>query len=204
MNRMAARFGALWTRAGGRGAEAVYAELVRHYADPARHYHALHHLRRCLRDLDWAREAIEEADAVELALWCHDVIYTPGAGDNERRSAEWFRLQAQARIPALERIAGMILATTHRTRPNDPGACFTADIDLAGLGRERAHFRRNQAQLRAERPDLDDVAYDARERAFLAALLARERIFYTDLFYDKYESRARLNLAWRLKQKVLR
>ncbi|WP_220271978.1 HD domain-containing protein [Crenobacter cavernae] len=197
---MEARFLALWSRCGGVHGEAVYADLVRHYAEPMRRYHTLDHIRRCMRDLDCARAAIHDPDAVELALWCHDVIYIPGAEDNERRSAEWFERCAEGRIAAAGRIAGMILATTHDVAPADLDGRFTVDIDLVNLGDDRAHFRRDEARLRAERPDLDDVAYDARERAFLGALLARPYIYYTDFFRTRCEARARVNLAWRLAQ----
>lgn len=74
MNRTQARFVALWSRNGGERAEAVYAELAQCYGEPVRHYHTLRHVRRCLRDFDLARGAIAHPDAVELALWCHDVI----------------------------------------------------------------------------------------------------------------------------------
>jgi len=98
MNQTQARFLALWSRCGGIGAEAVYADMARHYAEPIRRYHTLRHIRRCLRDLDWARAAIPDPDAVELALWCHDVIYIPGARDNEQLSARWFEDSAQGRM----------------------------------------------------------------------------------------------------------
>ena len=200
MNQTQARFLALWSRCGGIQAAAVYADLVRHYAEPTRHYHTLHHIRRCMRDLDSARAAIPDPDGVELALWCHDVIYIPGAGDNERRSAEWLKRWAGDRIVTAERIAGFILATTHVVAPANLDACFTVDIDLADLGNNRARFRKDEACLRAERPDLDDVAYDARERAFLSALLMRPRIYHTDFFHTRCEARARANLARRLAQ----
>ncbi|EHP43417.1 hypothetical protein OR16_08797 [Cupriavidus basilensis OR16] len=200
MTQMQARFLALWSRSGGIQAEQVYVDLARYYAEPARHYHTLHHVRRCLRDLDWARSAIPDTDAVELALWCHDVIYIPGAADNEQRSAEWLRYWARDRIAATERVAGMILYTSHAGVPASLAGQFTADIDLAVLGCARARFRQNGAHLRAERPDLDALAYDAAERAFLRALLARPRIYQTDLFHARYEARARRNLAWRLAQ----
>jgi predicted metal-dependent HD superfamily phosphohydrolase len=200
MNQTEARFLALWSRCGGTQAAAVFAELMRHYAEPRRHFHTLHHVRRCMRDLDSARAAIPDADAVELALWCHDVIYIPGAGDNERRSAEWLQRWAGDRIVAAERIAGFILATTHAVAPTDLDACFTVDIDLADLGSDRERFRQDEACLRAERPDLDDVAYDAHERAFLSALLMRPRIYHTDFFHARCEARARANLARRLAQ----
>ncbi len=200
VNQTHARFLALWSRCGGIGAEAVYADLMQHYAEPNRHYHTLRHIRRCLRDLDWARAAIPDPDAVELALWCHDVIYVPGARDNEQLSARWFKDCAQGRIAASERIANMILATTHAMAPDDPDARFTVDIDLANLGGDRTRFFRDQVCLRAERRDLDDIAFDCQERAFLSFLLARSHVYHTDVFRARCETPARNNLAWRLAQ----
>lgn len=198
MTAVQARFLALWSRSGGLHADEVYADLARHYGEVTRHYHTLGHVRRCLRDLDWARHAIPDSDTVELALWCHDVIYVPGARDNEERSAEWFRHWAGDRIAAAERIAGLILDTAHASMPADPAGCTVADIDLAILGYARLRFCRDAVRLRAERPDLDDAAYDGAERAFLGTLLARPRIYHTDPFHCRYEARARRNLAWRL------
>ena len=193
-----ARFMALWSRSGGLDNEAVYDDLARLYAEPTRHYHTLRHIRRCLRDLDWARNAIPHPDAVELALWCHDVIYVPGAPDNEQRSVEWFRRWADGRIASGDRICDMILATKHTNVPTVPDECFMVDIDLAVLGGARKRFREDGARLRAERPDLDDRAYDSQERMILGSLLARPRIYLTDYFHARCEVRARGNLSWRL------
>ena len=197
---MRARFLALWSRAGGSRAEEVYAALACRYAEPARCYHTLQHVRRCLRDLDWAHGVVPDADVVELALWCHDVIYTPGASDNEPRSAEWFRQHAEPGVAAVERVTRMILATSHTDAPSDAPGCFAVDIDLAVLGYPPAWFRRDAVHLRAERPDLDELTYDSAERAFLGKVLARPRIYLTEPFYNRYEARARRNLAWRLAQ----
>ena len=198
MNLTQARFVALWSRSGGADAEDRYAELARRYAEPARHYHTLRHVRRCLRDLDLARGAIPDPDAVELALWCHDVIYVPGARDNEPRSAEWFRNRAEGCIAACDRICAMILATTHTGVAADLDARFACDIDLAVLAAPRGRFRKDGGRLRAERRDLDDRAYDRHERAMLCELLARPRIYQTDFFHARCETRARSNVTWRL------
>ena len=199
---MRTRFLALWSRSGGTSPEGVYAALLSRYGEPARHYHTLQHVRRCMRDLDWARDAIPDADVdvVELALWCHDVIYTPGASDNEQRSAEWFRLWAGNGIAAVERVTSLILDTSHTSPPSDAAGCFAVDIDLAVLGYPRAWFCLDAVHLRAERPDLDEMTYDSAERAFLGTLLARPRIYLTAPFLARYEARARRNLAWRLAQ----
>ncbi|MEC5408535.1 hypothetical protein VOM14_23570 [Paraburkholderia sp. MPAMCS5] len=198
MNRTQARFVALWSRSGGAHAGNVYAELARCYAEPARRYHTLRHVRRCLRDLDLARGSIPDPDAVELALWCHDVIYVPGARDNEQNSAVWFRCRAEGRIAGCERICAMILATTHTGVPAGLDARFACDIDLAVLGAPRGRFREDGELLRAERPELDDRAYDRHERAILGGLLARPRIYQTDFFHARCETRARSNVTWRL------
>jgi predicted metal-dependent HD superfamily phosphohydrolase len=198
MNRLQTRFVALWSRSGGAHAEDVYIDLAQCYAEPKRHYHTMRHVRRCLRHFDRARSSIPDPDAVELALWCHDVIYVPGARDNERRSADWFRQRAEGRIAECERICAMILATTHKGVPAGLNACFVVDIDLAVLGAPRSRFREDGGLLRAERPDLDDDAYDRHERGILGALLARPRIYQTDFFYARCEARARSNLTWRL------
>lgn len=198
MNRMQARFVALWSCCGGTHAEDVYRMLARCYTEPARHYHTLVHVRRCLRHLDLARGAIPEPDAVELALWFHDVIFVPGAQDNEQRSADWFRCQADGRIRACDPIRAMILATTHQGIAADPDTRFVCDIDLAALGASRSRFREDGRRLRAERPDLDDRAYDRHERKILRGLLERPRIYLTDFFYTRCEAPARRNLSWRL------
>jgi predicted metal-dependent HD superfamily phosphohydrolase len=203
MDKTRARFVGLWSRCGGIDAEGVYDRLIQHYAEPGRHYHTLSHVQRCLCDLDWARFAIPDPDAVELALWCHDLVYVPGAPDNEQRSADWLRHRAQGRIAASERVAEMILATTHTVVPTDPDARFTADIDLADLGSDRACFIRDEAHLREERPDLDNATYDRHVRAFLSALLAREHVYHTETFRARCEARARSNLSWRLARPAL-
>ncbi|WP_185640727.1 MULTISPECIES: hypothetical protein [unclassified Burkholderia] len=172
--------------------------LARCYTEPARHYHTLAHVRRCLRHLDLARGSIAEPDAVELALWFHDVIFVPGAQDNEQRSADWFRHRADGRIRACDQICAMILATTHRGLAAEPDTRFVCDIDLAVLGASRSRFREDGRRLRAERPDLDDRDYDRHERKILRGLLERPRIYLTDFFYTRCEARARGNLSWRL------
>ncbi|SEJ67917.1 HD domain-containing protein [Paraburkholderia diazotrophica] len=198
MTQTQSRFIALWSRSGGVRAEAACADLAQRYAEPARRYHTLLHVRRCLRDFDQARDAIPHPDSVELALWCHDVIYAPGARDNEQRSANWLRQWADGRIAASEHICDMILATRHTNMPAGLDERFACDIDLAVLGASRSHFRRDGERLRAERPDLDDRAYDLHERAILGDLLARPRIYLTDFFHARCETRARSNLTWRL------
>ncbi|MFX1767289.1 hypothetical protein PWP93_32860 [Paraburkholderia sp. A1RI-2L] len=198
MNLRQERFVELWLRNGGQHADAVYADLVRRYGEPCRHYHTLRHVRRCLRDFDLARDAIERRDVVELALWCHDVIYVPGAQDNEQCSVDWVLRWADDRMVMRERICDAILATRHSHVPVELDSRFACDIDLAALGAPRRRFQEDGMRLRAERPDLDDHAYALQESKILRGLLARPRIYLTDYFHSRCEVRARENIAWRL------
>ena len=86
------RFADLWVRLGGHGDVTPRLDSVlQSWQEPHRHYHGLDHLRDCLARLDESPATGMERDLAEAALWYHDVIYRPGAPDNEARSAELAR-----------------------------------------------------------------------------------------------------------------
>ena len=86
------RFVELWRRLGvsDTWARELFAEVDAHYGSAGRHYHTGGHIEHCLARFDEIRHLLEHPDAVELALWFHDVIYELGADDNERQSAAYF------------------------------------------------------------------------------------------------------------------
>ncbi|MDD9810132.1 MAG: hypothetical protein OXU71_00205 [Gammaproteobacteria bacterium] len=187
----------------GRNAEygaALFARLDAYYREPHRHYHNGGHIDDCLARLDLAYAqvdgGVDDADAVELALWFHDVIYQLGAPDNEQRSAEWFAAQAAGHLPAdfIDRVAGYILDTTHREAPAAPGAKWVVDADLSGIGMDGESFGRDGDKIRREFAHLSDAEFARGQAGFLRDLLARERIYYTDFFRDLCEARARRNI----------
>ena len=187
----------------GRNADygaALFARLDAYYREPHRHYHNGGHIDDCLARLDLAYAqvdgGVDDADAVELALWFHDVIYQLGAPDNEQRSAEWFAAQAAGHLPAdfIDRVAGYILDTTHREAPAAPGAKWVVDADLSGIGMDGESFGRDGDKIRREFAHLSDAEFARGQAGFLRGLLARERIYYTDFFRDLCEARARRNI----------
>ncbi|MDD9884283.1 MAG: hypothetical protein OXU62_07105 [Gammaproteobacteria bacterium] len=179
---------------------ALFARLDAYYREPHRHYHNGGHIDDCLARLDLAYAqadgGVDDADAVELALWFHDVIYQLGAPDNEQRSAEWFAAQAAGHLPAdfIDRVAGYILDTTHRGAPAAPGAKWVVDADLSGIGMDGESFGRDGDKIRREFAHLSDAEFARGQAGFLRGLLARERIYYTDFFRDLCEARARRNI----------
>lgn len=139
---------------------------------------------------------MRDPDAVELAIWFHDLIHIPGNADNEVRSAGLFRqLAGEVAAERVDRVAAMILDTTHRGLPSDGDAGFMVDIDLASLGQPWSRFFEDSKAIRREQPDLPDPSYRHAQRAFLQHLLARPTIYATGFFRDRYEAVARANVT---------
>ena len=71
---------------------ALISELKMHYAHPSRHYHTASHIHSLLFLLDAHRERFADPEAVEVAIWYHDVVYDSKSkvpGGNEMLSASF-------------------------------------------------------------------------------------------------------------------
>ena len=196
---LAGRFAALWQRNRIPGTadhgSVAWQEIERSYAAPDRHYHSLRHLAQCLAEFDAAGAATAEGWAVELALWFHDLVLEPGARDNEQRSSERFALLASGQLaPArIERVSGLVLATTHRAAPADAAAQLVCDIDLSSLGAAWPEFLADSRALWDEsRSDWQGYAHG--KIGFYTQLCARPRIFMTEHFHARCEQDARSNM----------
>lgn len=175
----------------------MFAHVAKAYAEPSRAYHNTEHIRDCLTQLDLSRELAQRPDEVEAALWFHDVIYVPGATDNEDRSA---RL-AQSALAACgappetrSRVAQLVLATRHLTVPTDQDTQLVCDIDLSILGREPAVFDRFEHAIRREYAHIAEPEYRYQRAAVLTRFLRRESLYQTGYFRDRFEQQARTNL----------
>ena len=195
------RFQSLWQRCLLTGSadqsSQIYQRLIEAYAEPQRHYHTLAHIRHCLDMFDQCRSLLENPDAVELSIWFHDVIYLPGASDNEARSAALYRQLAQESHSdeIRQRVDDMIIATLHLEQPiEDPDTQFMVDIDLSSFGLPWDEFLRDSKALRRENSDVSDADYYDKAKKFQTSLLARERFYQTDFFYQRLETQARKNL----------
>lgn len=189
----------LWQRLGARAAaEPFFDELIRRYREPHRAYHTLDHVQDCLQQLDQVRDVTEHADEIELAVWCHDVVYEPHATDNELQSAAWVeKILVEGNVAAAvrARVRDLILATQHRAAPVWPDAALLVDIDLASLGYSPAEFDRYDAAIRQEYDWVPEAAYREARIKVLESFLARSVIYQTAWFHDRYEAQARQNLA---------
>jgi predicted metal-dependent HD superfamily phosphohydrolase len=195
------RFVALWRRclsagAAGEGAE-VYQEVLKCYSEPHRCYHTPDHIGHCLRMFDLARDEMVDADAVETALWFHDVVYCPRASDNELKSAAFFAARVGPQVDAgfRRRVGDLILVTRHAGSPGDRDQEFTLDIDLSSFGLPWPEFVRDSNAVRKEFAHLSDRQFYGNRLQFLGALLQRPALYSTEFFRTRYEEAARRNIA---------
>lgn len=179
------------------------AELGALYGAADRHYHGLAHIQELLRLAAQFRYELADPDAVEAAIWFHDIVYDSRRADNEMRSAALAgeRLASLVEPKRLRHIAGMIEATAGHALPDfdDPAALRDAalflDMDLSILGASDHVFDAYEAAVRCEYDWVSEADWRTGRRSVLQQFLSREHIFHTDIFRAAYEAKARENLS---------
>jgi predicted metal-dependent HD superfamily phosphohydrolase len=192
------RWQSLWKQAGiAEPPAGWYEQLMNAYAEPHRHYHTQQHIAECLTEFDEARHLIQQPIAVELALWFHDAVYDPKAADNEEQSALLFK-RCAAEIPLpdslIETGSKLVLATKHHSPDADCYSMLIVDIDLSIFGKPRERFLEYEQQIRQEYLWVPQALFSSKRAEILKRFLARETIYGTDWFRNKYEQQARRNL----------
>lgn len=172
---------------------AVFADLVRHYSEPHRSYHNLAHIDRML---GWLDATGEGSDAVELAIWFHDVIYEPLGRENEAASARHFQDQVGQFIgaPTAAAVERLILATEPgRPRSGKQDEDLLIDIDLSVLGAVPEGYEAYRQAIRLEYAMVPKAKFAAGRAKVLRHFLSG-RIYATG-FFAKLERQARINLG---------
>jgi predicted metal-dependent HD superfamily phosphohydrolase len=175
----------------------VFEHLWRSYTGVDRHYHGIGHIAECLAELDTVRSLARNPGTIEAAIWFHDVVYDGRRQDNEERSAELAdqQLERLGCSPAFrEEVRRLILLTRHDRPPADMDGKLMVDIDLASLSRPAEVFDRNSRLIREEYPHVPEADFVRGREQMLGRFLQRPRIYYTDVFHDRDEKQARINL----------
>lgn len=187
----------LWQATGASGDRtAWYEKLTRAYAEPQRHYHNQRHIAECLTEFDGARHLAQQPVAVELALWFHDAVYYPKAGDNEEQSAAMARdcLEASGASRLAATVSELVMATKSHSTEAGSDAALMVDVDLSILGQGEQRFAEYEAQIREEYRWVRKPIFNSKRAEILERFLARSRIYATDFFAARYEQQARRNL----------
>jgi predicted metal-dependent HD superfamily phosphohydrolase len=81
----------------------------------------------------------------------------------------------------------------------DVDAPVMVDVDLAILGQPEERFLEYETQIRQEYALVPAATFATKRIEIIERFLARQRIYATDWFYQKYEVAARRNLQMSLK-----
>jgi predicted metal-dependent HD superfamily phosphohydrolase len=173
----------------------AFRELAKRYSERQRHYHTAFHIDECLAEFNAARTAAKNPVALEFAIWFHDAIYEPRRPDNEEQSAALAVEFLRPNAALAECVYSLVLTTKTHVPENTPDAALLIDIDLSILGKRTDRFAEYEAQIRAEYSWVPLPLYSEKRAMILRDFLARPRIFNTEVFYDRYETQARRNLA---------
>ena len=182
------------------GGGSVLEALEKRYSARNRHYHNLNHLESMFHLYDRHRETLQAPEVVAHSIFWHDTIYKVSRKDNELQSA---KLSAQI-LPGMGVAAAVIsqvevfieATKSHLLSANShPDLAWLLDFDLAILGAEWGDYEIYTKQIRKEYRIYPDLLYRPGRLKVLAHFLKREHLFHTETFRQKYESRARMNLA---------
>lgn len=179
--------------------------LAAAYATPPRAYHNAAHVHEVLRHYASVADGPgwRQPREVCLAVLYHDAIYEAGRSDNEARSAQLAREHIAQWFPHAgidaDRVAQLIEWTARHGRLDasevDAEAALFLDCDMAILGAEPEAFDAYDRGIAAEyRGHVPGWLFKLNRRRFLKGLLARERLYLSDFFHERFDLQARRNL----------
>lgn len=183
--------------------EDVFLMLERLYNGEHRFYHNLEHLEYCLRLFDSLndnnRDLVQSPLSLELAIWFHDAVYTPGSSTNEEESAvlagetlAGFGLSEKTVSETVE----LVLCTDYSAQLSvkPPDCSNMRDIDLSILGTPWSTYREYTEKIRREYSVYPESEYRERRKEVLRSFLEKKRLFETEYFYAGFEKQARENI----------
>ena len=186
--------------------EAIFADLVEQYRADSRYYHNLQHIHNVLMTIDDLESLLQDATAVRLAAWFHDIVYEVQPANerlsNEERSAN-YAAQALQSLSAPKSTTMLVQRLIRATQlnypvPNDPNFHVLLDADLAILAADCKEYNQYASAIRQEFAFVPEAQYRSGRRQVLESFLEREQIFLTDKMFQEREAKARLNIQHEL------
>lgn len=195
---------AVWRTNVGADAEcrATGDELLARYRQRHRVYHGVRHLVWVVRHVQ-SLAAEPNVDVVDLgatvaAAFYHDAVYEPTGTANEARSADI----AVRDLTALSwdpdrssRVAELVRATGEHLPGDDTDAAVLCDADLAVLATDPADYEAYVTGVRREYAHVGDDGWRTGRGAVLRSFVGRTQIYATTPGHQRWEARARANLA---------
>eukprot|EP01032_Pedospumella_encystans_P012638 gene12638-14607_t len=204
-------------------AQNVWQVLEARYGEVQRHYHNMHHIRALLRHAATYADLISDKEAVDLAIYFHDVVYDPKSKTNEEDSADLFVKLCSLHINSTlcEKVRQYIIETKKHdvSFSDDNDLKLFIDMDMSILGVQPAQYAIYAQQIRQEYGFVPEADYCRGRAAVLESFLQpstvenaqpqttnstesvsargnKKYIFATELCRSLWEEQARRNLTW--------
>lgn len=185
------------------GIDIVWEWIESGYCESNRCYHTLEHIDHCLYEWDWFRGNLhkDSSDAIELAIWFHDIVYNTKASNNEEESAKLARNAIGVLGLADPLLSGKVVRLINCTKHTVQDVQITEeedlflDIDLSILGAEPLVFDKYEANIRKEYEWVPLEIYCTKRVEILQSFLDRTFIFKTNAMRYSYEKTARENIS---------
>ncbi|MGK0388621.1 MAG: putative metal-dependent HD superfamily phosphohydrolase [Maribacter sp.] len=176
--------------------EEIWNELETRYTEPSRAYHNFSHLYSIFHVLDEAGFSTSNP-VLEYAIWYHDIIYNSKKKDNEKQSAIVFKKSCHffLELDIIQEVETVILSTEkHYPLSEKQEVKWMLDLDLFILCSPRETYQKYAEAVREEYKWVPKILYKRGRKKVLQSFLKRDRIYFSDYFYEYYESIARENL----------
>lgn len=186
----------------------LWAELELKYGEVHRHYHTLKHIEDLCQKLPEFLslcKSSEDVDAIQWAIFYHDIIYDPTSSHNEEDSAALFmtRLSAHLHSSLVSQVVRYILATkSHKVDEDDDEALgLFMDLDLSILVASESDYAAYARAIRLEYIHYSDEEYQSGRIRVLQHFLGHNSIFRSTVFRNNgAEDSARRNIEWELSE----
>lgn len=176
----------------------VVNEVFKYYNEPHRTYHNLSHLQSLFKVSALTNQSLKNPTVFQLAIIFHDIIYEIGKKDNEVKSAA---LAVELLDGHLSKEDSVLLTeiiestAKHEPQVDHPDLLLFLDCDLSVLAAPNAVYKDYAKAIRQEYIKYPTILYRPGRRKVLQHFLKKERIYFTDFFFENYESQARANLS---------
>lgn len=178
--------------------EKIWEVLLDNYSQKIRYYHNMNHIINMIKFYDNYKKKINDYSSIFLATWFHDVVYNPKKDDNETKSSNLFRNLIKGSglsEEIIDKICGYILFTkNHENFEDNEDLKIFLDSDLFILGSKESEYTRYAMAIRAEYFHVKNEDYFFGRKRILEKFLEKERIFYTNYAFRKFEKQARKNM----------
>jgi predicted metal-dependent HD superfamily phosphohydrolase len=183
----------------------IWSNLVKSYSKDHRVYHRLDHIEEVYSNIYTIKGSAPAWDQA-LAVFYHDIVYSPGAQDNELKSAQRLLADFSSYTHLRKDRLNIACALIQATRTHVPSLICEEeskelnDADLAILGSIPSRYEDYLWQVREEFKDFSNEEWIEGRSKFVESMLSKAAIFQTRVGKDLYESSARNNLSEELEK----